>query len=191
MAPNGPVSAPRAVVLVEGESDRVALCALARRTGRDLTDVEVVAMGGITNIRAHALAYGSPGLGRPLAGLYDIGEEHHVRRGLVAAGLPAATDDLAGLGFHACRVDLEDELMRGLGLDGVEAVIEDVGEGRSLRLLTQMPAQRGWTRREVLRRFLGSQSGRKARYAEHFVAALDLDRAPAPLTALLGEIAPT
>ncbi|WP_435200138.1 TOPRIM nucleotidyl transferase/hydrolase domain-containing protein [Janibacter sp. GS2] len=186
------MSTPRAVVLVEGESDRLALGALARRLGRDLVadDVALVAMGGITNLRAFATRYGPLGADVPLAGLYDIGEERHVRRGLVAAGLPAAAapDGPVRLGFHACDIDLEDELMRPLGLDGVEAVIEEAGEGRSLRLLTRMPAQAGWTRQEVLRRFLGSQSGRKARYAQLFVEAMDPDRLPGPLRSVLAEV---
>ena len=49
-----------------------------------------------------------------------------------------------------------------------------------------MPAQRGWTQEALLRRFLTSRSGRKARYAALFVEALDLDRVPRPLTAVLG-----
>lgn len=48
-----------------------------------------------------------------------------------------------------------------------------------------MPSQRGWTREEVLRCFLTSQSGRKVRYASLLVEALDLDRAPRPLVAVL------
>ena len=54
-----------------------------------------------------------------------------------------------------------------------------------MRLLAGMPAQRGWTREAVLNRFLGSKSGRKARYAGLFVEALEPDRAPVPLSALL------
>lgn len=182
------MSAPRAVVLVEGESDRAALSALAPRLGLDLAaaGVEVVPMGGITNIRAFARRYGPLGRDVRLAGLYDVGEESHVRRGLAAAGLPlAGGGGPADRGFHACHRDLEDELLRAVGLDGAEAAIEAAGEGHSLRLLTRMPAQQGWTREEVLRRFLGSQSGRKARYARLLVEALDPDRAPAPLVAVL------
>ena len=84
------MSTPQTVVLVEGESDRVALHALAGRLDRDLAaeGVEVVPMHGITNIRAHAERFGPHGERRWLSGLYDIGEEHHVRRGLTAAGLP-------------------------------------------------------------------------------------------------------
>ncbi len=213
---------PRCVVLVEGNSDAVALRALAQRLGRDLDaeGVEVVAMGGITNTRAFATRYGPHGLGLPVAGLYDIGEEAVLRRGLVAAGLADAArryehewhghewhgherhghephqlerhqhewHQLERLGFYACDRDLEDELLRALGTDAVEAVIAEAGEAQSLRLLAGMPAQRGWTRLAVLRRFLGSQSGRKARYADLFVRALDPGRVPEPLAALLAHV---
>ena len=64
-------------------------------------------------------------------------------------------------------------------------MIEAAGESRSLRLLAGMPAQRGWTREAVLRRFLGVRSGRKARYAALLVAALDPGVAPEPLSAVL------
>ncbi|KQT94256.1 hypothetical protein ASG49_05000 [Marmoricola sp. Leaf446] len=176
----------RTVVLVEGESDRVALLALAARLGRDLASegVEVVAMGGITNVRSHAVRWS--GAGVTLTGLYDAPEEPQLRRGLRRAGLVVEGRNLADLGFHRCEVDLEDELLRALGADRAEAVIEAAGDGRSLRLLAQMPVQRDWPREAVLRRFLTSQGGRKARYARLFVEALDLDRVPAPLLAVVG-----
>ena len=183
---------PRRVVLVEGNSDRVALRTLAQCLGRDLDaeGTDVVAMGGITNTRAFATRYGPLGLDLPLAGLYDIGEQAVLRRGLYAAGLDDAREPLAleRLGFFACDRDLEDELLRTLGTDAVEAVIAEAGEAQSLRLLAGMPAQRGWTRLAVLRRFLGSQSGRKARYAELFVGALAPDGVPEPLAAVLAHV---
>ena len=179
-------------MLVEGNSDRVALLTLAERSGRDLTGegIEVVAMGGITNTRAFASRYGPNGLGVQLVGLYDAPEEGKVRHGLAAAGFPAALEPggLSRLGFYKCSADLEDELIRALGIEGVEAVIEAAGESTSLRLLAGMPAQRGWTREAVLRRFLGSQSGRKARYAALLVEALEHDRVPEPLAAVLARV---
>jgi hypothetical protein len=188
-ARNGEVSPQRAVVLVEGNSDQVALQTLANRCGRDLAaeGVEIVAMGGITNTRTFASRYGPQGLGVRLAGLYDAADEAKLRRGLAAAGLGAAlgAEGPSRLGFYKCSKDLEDELIRALGVEAVEAVIEAVGEARSLRLLAGMPAQRGWTREAVLRRFLGVRSGRKARYAALLVEALELDRAPAPLMDVL------
>jgi hypothetical protein len=178
--------------LVEGNSDRVALHTLADRCGRDLAaeGIEVVAMGGITNTRAFASRYGPRGLGLRMAGLYDAPDEDKVRHGLEAAGLGSARepDGLLGLGFFKCTADLEDELIRALGVEAVEAVIEAEGEARSLRLLAGMPAQRGWTREALLRRFLGVRSGRKARYAALLVEALDPGRVPEPLAAVLARV---
>jgi hypothetical protein len=183
------VTTLRAVVLVEGDSDRVALHTLASRLGRDLTSegIDVVAMGGVTNTRTFALRFGPHGLDVPLAGLYDAAEGAKLRHGLAAGGFCAALepDGLSGLGFYKCSADLEDELIRALGVEGVEAVIEAAGEARSLRLLAGMPAQREWTREAVLRRFLGVRSGRKARYAALLVEALEPDRVPVPLAAVL------
>jgi OLD-like protein len=180
---------PRTVVLVEGDSDRLAVHAVARRDGRDLAaeGIEVVPMGGITNTRAFALRYGPRGLDVRLAGLYDAPEESFVRRGLAAGGFSTALEPegLPALGFFTCSANLEDELIRALGTEAVEDVIEAAGEARSLKLLTGMPAQRGWTRDAVLRRFLGSQSGRKARYATLLVEALEPGHVPDPLASLL------
>lgn len=198
----------RQIVLVEGASDRAALLAMAARDNRDLAaaGVEIVSMGGVTNTRAFALHYGPAGCDLPLAGLYDAPEERFVRRGLAAAGLsaapipardpgspgpaapgPAASDSdvLARLGFFKCTRDLEDELIRAVGVEQVKAVIEANGDGRSLRLLSQMPAQSGWSREELLRRFMTSQSGRKVRYAQLLVEAVPEDRVPQPLWDLL------
>lgn len=177
------MSTHRAVVLVEGESDRAAVLTLARRHGRDLhrEGIEVVAMGGITNTRAFALRYGPHGLGVPLAGLYDAADEDKLLRGLAAA-------DADPTAFFSCVADLEDELIRALGVDAVEAVIAEAAELRSLRLLAQMPAQHGWTRVQLLRRFIGSRSGRKAKYAALLTEALEPGREPEPLSALLGTL---
>lgn len=184
-----PPTRVRAVVLVEGNSDRAALLALAERSGRDLAaeGVEIVPMGGITNTGAFATHYGPLGLGFPLRGMYDAPDEDKLRWGLNRAGLRPgnAPDALSRLGFHRCSVDLEDELIRALGVEAVEAVIEAAGETRSLRLLAAMPVQRTWTREAVLRRFLTSRSGRKERYAALFVNALDAGRVPEPLAAVL------
>lgn len=174
------MSEPSTVVLVEGESDRIALLAVASRLGHDLpgAGVAVQVMGGITNTRAFALRYGPRGLGLRLLGLYDAPDEARLRRGLADAGV-AVTG-----AFFACTRDLEDELVRAAGLDTVESVIEAQGELASLRLLAGMPAQRGWTRLQLVRRFLGN-SGRKARYARLLVEATDAERLPGPLVALL------
>jgi hypothetical protein len=90
---------PRAVVLVEGISDRVALEALARRRGRalDAAGVSVVAMGGATNIGRYLERFGPAGLDVRLAGRCDAAEEPYFRRAL----------GRAGLGTDLSRADLE------------------------------------------------------------------------------------
>jgi hypothetical protein len=182
----------RAVVLVEGNSDRVALHTLAGRHGRDLAaeGVEIVAMDGITNTRTFASRYGPRGLDVPLAGLYDAGEETKLRHGLAAAGLEAARepDGLAHLGFYACSVDLEDELIRALGVARVQEVVEEHGDLGPFQTLQKQVEWRGRPEAEQLRRFMGSGGRRKQRYARFLVEALEPGQVPRPLARLLEHV---
>jgi hypothetical protein len=70
--------------------------------------------------------FGPRGFGVRLAGLCDEDEERDFRRSLEQAGLGAGLDraGLARLGFFVCVADLEDELIRSLGVYGVEPLIE-------------------------------------------------------------------
>jgi hypothetical protein len=180
------------VVLVEGSSDQAALEALATRYGRDLgaEGVAVVPLGGATSIGRFLDVCGPPGLGLPLAGLCDIGEERHFRRHLERVGLGSGLTHarLEALGFHVCVADLEDELIRALGAEGVQQVIEARGEMRLFRTFQGQPAQRERPVEHQLRRFMGTHSGRKALYAQALVAHLDLDRVPRPLERLLTHV---
>jgi hypothetical protein len=182
----------RAVVLVEGISDRVAVETLAARRGRDLEadGVSVVALRGAGNIRSALGRYGPQGLGVRLAGLCDAGEESAFGRALEEAGLGSGLGrpGLERLGFFVCVQDLEDELIRALGVAAVEDVVAAQGELRPFRTLQKQPAQRDWTTEAQLRRFLGTHSGRKAQYAEALVQALDLERVPRPLDLLLERV---
>lgn len=105
--------------------------------------------------------------------------------GLEAALAPGG---LERHGCFGCDADLEDELVRALGADDVEAVVDAAGDSASLVRLAQMPAQRGWTRERVLRRSFGAGARRKARSAPLLVEALGRERAPAPLRALLEHV---
>lgn len=184
-------------VLVEGESDRSAVHALARRHHRDLDGegVVVVAMGGATNIRRFVAELGPGGRGLRLVGLYDAAEERFFRRALSRAELPAAGDvggaavrdspDLAALGFFRCVEDLEDELIRALGTSVVESVLADQDELKSFRSFQRQPAQRNRPLDRQLRRFMGTRSGRKVHFGRVLVEALDLRRVPRPLDDLL------
>jgi hypothetical protein len=182
---------PRVALLVEGESDREAVLGLAEAGHVEPEDrgVAVVAMGGITNLARYAAELGPPGRGLHLTGLYDAGEERFVRGGLERAGLVVGPGrvGLAALGFHCCDRDLEDELIRALGVARVEAVLEAERDLDSFRVLQRQPAQRTWRTEDQLHRFFGAGSGRKVRYGRLLVAALGADEVPAPLAAVLAD----
>jgi hypothetical protein len=183
---------PRTVVLVEGISDQVALQAIAARRGRDLAAerIAVVPMGGARNIRHFLELFGPRGLAVRLAGLCDAGEEGDFRRGLEWAGLGSnlSRAEMEALGFYVCVADLEDELLRCLGAARVEQVVEAQGELGSFRTFQQQPAWRARRSQEQLRRFIGTHSGRKIRYARLLVDALDLTSVPRPLDRLLAHL---
>jgi hypothetical protein len=171
--------------LVEGESDRLAVEALARRLGHDLTAlrVSVVPMGGATSIVHFLDRYGPNGAGHRIVGLCDAGESRGIARALGRAGIGSGS--LAERGFHVCHADLEDELIRSLGIDGVLNVIAAQGELASFRRLQRQPSLRERPITMQLRRFFGGRSGNKARYAPLLVDALPAGHAPPPLTALV------
>jgi hypothetical protein len=183
--------APRAVVLVEGVSDRRALEALAARRGRILTadGVTVVAMDGVKNIGRYLERFGPRGSGVAMAGLYDVAEEPDVRRGLERAGFGSGSSpfELERFGFSACIEDLEDELIRAVGPERVLNIVEERGELGPFRTLQKQPEWRGRPLDQQLRRFLGNSS-RKIDYAPLLVAALDLSRVPRPLDAVLAHV---
>lgn len=170
---------PRAVVLVEGSSDRAALETLARRRGRDLDaeGVAVVPMGGYGNLPRVLRRYRDV----RLAGLYDAGEERHFLRSL-------RCDDRGGLeriGFYACTRDLEDELTRAVGPERMQDVLAEQGELRAFRTYQKQPAHRARPLEEQLHGFMWN---RKQRYAVLLVEALDLERVPRPLDRLLAHV---
>ena len=179
----------RTVVLVEGASDQIALQTLAARRGRDLAaeGVSIVPMGGARSIGRFLERFGPRGLDLRLAGLCDAREEVDVRRGLERAGLGSGLGraEMAALGFHVCVADLEDELIRCLGTAAVERVVEQQGELGSFRTFQQQPAWQGRGSQQQLRRFIGTHSGRKVRYARLLVDALELTSVPRPLDRVL------
>jgi Overcoming lysogenization defect protein-like, TOPRIM domain len=190
-APGASVDA-RAVVLVEGISDQVALEALAQRRGRDLDaeGIAIVPMGGARNIRRFLELFGPRGLDVSLAGLCDAREEGDFRRGLERAGLGSnlSRAEMESLGFYVCVADLEDELIRCLGAAAVERVVDAQGELGSFRTFQKQPAQQGRSIQQQLRRFMGTRGGRKIRYARLLIDALDLTSVPRPLDRVLAHI---
>jgi hypothetical protein len=166
----------RGIVLVEGTSDRRALETLARRRDRDLEaeGIAIVPMGGFGNLPRVLGQYRDV----RLAGLYDAGEERHFLRALGCAD----RDELERVGFYACTRDLEDELTRAVGPDGMERVLAEQGELRAFRTYQRQPAHRDRPLEDQLHGFMWN---RKQRYAELLVEALDLERIPRPLDRVL------
>src|SRR6185312_2571315 len=147
----------RAVIVVEGMSDRVALETLAERRGIALRaqGISIVHLDGATNIGHFLDLFGPHGLDVRLAGLCDAAEEGYFRRALARASV----------GSPLSRDDLEEALIRALGVAAVEGVIRAQGEIRSLRTFQQMPAWKGQSPEKKLHRFMGTRSGRKSLYA--------------------------
>jgi hypothetical protein len=169
----------RTVVLVEGTSDRGAVETLARRRGRDLQTegIAVVPMGGYGSLPRLLEEY----RGLRLAGLYDIGEERHFLRALDCADRA----ELERVGFYACTRDLEDELTRAVGPEGMERVLAEQGELRAFQTYQKQPAHRSRPLEEQLHGFMWN---RKQRYAVLLVEALDLERVPRPLDRVLAHV---
>ncbi len=182
----------RAIVLVEGVSDQIALETLAARRGRDLDreGIAIVPIGGAQAIGRFLARFGPQGSGASLAGLCDAGEEEVFRRGLERAGLGSGLTrpDMERLGFYVCVADLEDELIRALGSASVEAVLDSQGDLRSFRTFQKQPAWRGRRVEAQLRRFMCSADRRSIRYARLLVEALDLAQVPRPLDGVLAHV---
>ncbi|WP_369386726.1 TOPRIM nucleotidyl transferase/hydrolase domain-containing protein [Streptomyces sp. CG1] len=173
----------RTAVLLEGPSDVAAVDALAARRGRNLAaeGVCVLPIGGAMSAGRFAHLLGPTGLGLSLTGLCDERECGYYARGLERAGA-------AEQGFFVCAADLEDELIRALGVARVEELVRAEGDLRALQTFLRQPAQQGRTAQQQLRRFLGTKRGRKIRYGRVLVEALDPDRVPAPLDGLLASL---
>jgi hypothetical protein len=169
----------RGVVLVEGMSDARAIEALALRRGRDLEaeGISIVPMGGYGNLPRVLEQHRDV----RLAGLYDVGEEHYFLRALGRAD----QEELERIGFYACTRDLEDELTRAVGPEGMERVLAEQNELRAFRTYQKQPAHRDRPLEEQLHGFMWN---RKQRYAVLLVEALDLDRIPRPLDRVLAHV---
>jgi predicted kinase len=153
------------VIIVEGESDRIALEVLAARMGVMLPRIAVV--GGASGARRAVSGMGD----QAILGLVDANERRQFERVIEQV--------------FVCDPDLEGELVRALGVEAVEEVIAAEGELESFRRLQQQPAQRERPVEGQLARFFGGRSGNKSRYARLLAAAVPLDRMPEPLAAIV------
>jgi len=179
----------RAVVLVEGRSDEIAVRTLAARRGRDLAaeGVAVLAVGGAQAMGRFLTSYGPAWANAMLAGLVDEGEEPDVRRALERAGLAPRPGraGLEALGFFVCERDLEDELVRGLGVEATEAILAAHGRLGAFRTDQKQSAHGARAAADQLRGFLNNW---KVELAGPLVEALDPARVPRPLDGVLSRV---
>ena len=184
-----------AVVLLEGRSDVAAVRTAAATAGVDLSDVRLVDLGGITNIRSHLVALARDGVipdgsgAAQVLGMCDAAETRFVESALAATGhWVRDASDLPAAGFFVCVADLEDELLRALGTRRVLAVLERMGLRTKLDALAQQPAWRERPLNEQLHRFAGVASGRKELLAAELTAELTAEELPEPLRLLLDRL---
>ncbi|MCR2810590.1 MULTISPECIES: ATP-dependent endonuclease [unclassified Microbacterium] len=154
-----------AVIIVEGDSDRVAVETIAGRLG--LRVPVVVAVGGSKGAARAAAAHAD----ERVIGLVDIAERRDFERVIKTV--------------FVCDPDLEAEFIDALGVPAVVALIAGQGELASLRRLQRQPAQRSRTPEQQLARFFSGRSGNKLRYARLMAQAVPLEHAPPPIRALL------
>lgn len=170
------------VVIVEGISDQIAVETAAEGRGRllDENGVVVVPIGGAHAIRGFLRALGRLGTPSRVACLCDRREEAICRDALAV---------VEHLGLFVCVDDLEDELIRAVGVARVQSLLESEGDLRSFRSLQNQPAWRGRELDAQLRRFLGSGARRKLRYARLLTReAVRRDAVPQPIDALLAAV---
>ncbi|GAA1968328.1 TOPRIM nucleotidyl transferase/hydrolase domain-containing protein [Microbacterium deminutum] len=176
---------PRAIILVEGVSDQIAVDALARRLGIDVERTATLPVGGAQGLRRmlHTIVARFPDA--RLGGLYDIAEADVVRRALEDSGLLQHGGRPQDAGFFACAADLEDELLRACGPALVEECLAVNADLTAFRRLQQQQEWRGRPFDEQARRWIASGARRKLRYARILVDAAPLERMPHPLVAAL------
>ena len=169
----------RVVVLVEGRSDKAALDAVADRQGRDLAAEGscVIPIGGAMSVTRFARILGPEGLQVRLLGLADEAEQEQFTRTVTPSDV------------FVCIRDLEEELIRALGVQDTESVLAAEGDLSRFRTFQKQPAQRGKPGDRQLHRFFGSVGGRKERYAHALVTAIRPESIPAPLSALFAVLA--
>ena len=170
----------RAVVLVEGVTDELAVRLTAKRLGRDLEaeGVSVVPTNGAHAISRFLRRLAAEQPGAKVAGLYDEAEEDVIRVALERAGMESA-------GFFACHADLEDELIRAAGETNLLALIDQVGDAQPWRRFTSQPTWRGRPVDQQFRRFMRSVSERNTRYIRAILETIDPPQLPRPLRQVL------
>jgi len=181
----------RAVILVEGQSDKYALEAVAAKKKRNLDadGVTIVAMRGAGGISTFLSLLGPNGLKLKLAGLCDAKEESKWAQALEAHGLGSKLDrtSMATIGFEVCDGDLEEVLIAAVGETTTLSIIDAQGDQADFNSFAQQPTQNTKSLSHQLHDFLHSR-GRNTTYAPLMVDAIDAGKLPAALENLINAI---
>ena len=87
--------------------------------------------------------------------------------------------------MFVCTADLEDELIRALGTERVEAVLAAQGDLETFRNFQNQPHWRGRPVDAQLRRWLQASDNRGKRYPPLLIEALAPEEIPLPLAGVL------
>src|SRR5690606_9637036 len=118
-----------------------------------------------------------------------ISDQIAVETAAAGIGSPRTRIDMERLGFCVCVEDLEDELIRAVGLAGIEELFAAQGDRRTFRSFQSQPAWRGGDPGARVYRFVRSSSVRNLRYARLLVtAAIARGTLPRPIEALLAAV---
>ena len=181
----------RAVILVEGQSDKYALQAAAAKKKRNLDadGVTIVAMRGAGGIGTFLTLLGPDGLKVKLAGLCDAGEESKWAQALESHGMGAKLDRaaMAAMGFGVCDGDLEEVLIAAVGEKATLGIIDAQGDTAEFGAFAQQPAHKTKTVTQQLHDFLHGR-GRNITYAPLMVDALDPTKLPAALENVINAV---
>lgn len=181
----------RTVILVEGQSDKYALEAVAAKKNRNLDSdgVTIVAMRGAGGIDTFLGLLGPQGLKVKLAGLCDTNEEAMWARALESHGLGAKLNRAAmgSLGFQVCDKDLEDVLIVAVGEKETLVLIDALGDKSAFDRFAQQPTQKSKSVSEQLHDFIHSR-GRNITYAPLLVDKIEPTKLPIALERLIDEV---
>lgn len=167
----------RAVILVEGISDQIALEVMAVRLGRDLVSdgIVVLPIGGAHAVANVIATFAADRADMRLSGVVDEAEGELFHRAA------AATSALSADRIHICVRDLEDELIRAVEPAQFEALLDAEGDLPAFRTMQKQPNWRDRPFPEQMHRWLRSISGRTNTYADRVIRTATADRLPRPL----------
>jgi predicted ATP-dependent endonuclease of OLD family len=175
----------KALIVVEGFSDLLALRTLTKLRGKDLdaSGVSLLSLDGSGTFKHYLQLFGPEGLGVELRGLCDQDAERDWIEKLSAAGIGVA--DRASLeenGFFVCDPDLEAEMLSALEPTEITRVINEDGAEATFSSFASHPANSGLTEHEIQVAFFKNE---KVRWAPLFAAAMSPTALPQPIERLL------